>query len=40
MDSIFALNAEGITIVMVTHDKELASRAGRNIKMRDGRIEP
>ena len=40
MDSLFALNAEGITIVMVTHDKELASRAGRNIKMRDGRIEP
>ncbi|MDD2804697.1 MAG: ABC transporter ATP-binding protein [Elusimicrobiales bacterium] len=40
MDSLFALNAEGITIVMVTHDKELAARAGRNIKMRDGRLEP
>ena len=40
MDSLFALNAEGITVVMVTHDKELAARAGRNIRMRDGRIEP
>jgi predicted ABC-type transport system involved in lysophospholipase L1 biosynthesis ATPase subunit len=39
MDSLFALNAEGITIVMVTHDKELAARTGRNIRMRDGRIE-
>jgi putative ABC transport system ATP-binding protein len=39
MDSLFALNSEGITIVMVTHDKELAARAGRNIRMRDGKIE-
>ena len=39
MDTLFALNAENITIVMVTHDRELAARAGRNLRMRDGRLE-
>jgi putative ABC transport system ATP-binding protein len=39
MEALFSLNAGGITIVMVTHDKELAARTGRNIRMRDGRIE-
>jgi len=33
------LNKEGITVIMVTHDRELAAMAGRNIKMMDGRIE-
>ncbi|MDA8132656.1 MAG: ABC transporter ATP-binding protein [Elusimicrobia bacterium] len=40
MGMLSELNAEGITIVMVTHDKDLAALAGRNIRMRDGRIEP
>ncbi|PIU17647.1 MAG: macrolide ABC transporter ATP-binding protein [Elusimicrobia bacterium CG08_land_8_20_14_0_20_59_10] len=40
VDMLFALNAEGLTVVMVTHDKEIAARAGRNIKLRDGRLEP
>jgi putative ABC transport system ATP-binding protein len=39
MQMLVDLNAEGITVIMVTHDKELAARAGRNIRMRDGRIE-
>jgi putative ABC transport system ATP-binding protein len=39
MDILFGLNREGITVVMVTHDRELAAQAGRNIRMRDGRIE-
>jgi putative ABC transport system ATP-binding protein len=39
IDALLALNAEGITVVMVTHDRELAARAARNIRMRDGRIE-
>jgi len=39
MQMLVDLNAEGITIIMVTHDRELAARAGRNIRMRDGRIE-
>jgi putative ABC transport system ATP-binding protein len=33
------LNAEGVTIVIVTHDHEVAARAKRTIEMRDGRIE-
>ena len=32
------LNADGATIVVVTHDEELANAARRKIHMRDGRI--
>jgi putative ABC transport system ATP-binding protein len=32
------LNAEGQTIIMVTHDAEIAANARRVIKMRDGQI--
>ncbi|MDO8803015.1 MAG: ABC transporter ATP-binding protein [Elusimicrobiota bacterium] len=39
MQMLVDLNAEGITVIMVTHDKELAARAGRNLRMRDGRLE-
>ena len=39
MQMLVGLNAEGITVIMVTHDKELAARAGRNLRMRDGRLE-
>lgn len=33
------LNRSGITVIMVTHDQELGRRAGRRIRMVDGRIE-
>jgi predicted ABC-type transport system involved in lysophospholipase L1 biosynthesis ATPase subunit len=32
------LNADGTTLVVVTHDPEVASRAGRLVEMSDGRI--
>ena len=35
---LLALNGEGRTIVMVTHDESLARSAGRVVTMRDGRV--
>lgn len=38
-DLLFTLNKEqGITLVVVTHDKELASRCTRQIQISDGRV--
>ena len=39
MELFSKLNAEGQTIVMVTHDARVAANAARKISMRDGRIE-
>jgi putative ABC transport system ATP-binding protein len=36
--AIELLNARGITLIVVTHDDEVASRARRSIRMRDGCI--
>jgi putative ABC transport system ATP-binding protein len=36
--AIELLNARGITLIVVTHDDEVALRARRGIRMRDGRI--
>ena len=33
------LNASGQTILMVTHEDEIAAHARRLIRMRDGKIE-
>jgi putative ABC transport system ATP-binding protein len=38
MDLIGRLHEQGNTIVMVTHDEEVAARADRIVRMRDGRI--
>jgi len=32
------LNAGGITLIVVTHDDEVAARSRRQIRMRDGRV--
>jgi putative ABC transport system ATP-binding protein len=38
MDLITELNAEGVTVMLVTHSDEVSMRAGRRIVVRDGRI--
>jgi len=39
MDLLDALNRAGRTIVMVTHEPDIAARAKRVVRLRDGRIE-
>jgi len=38
MDLLEQIHAEGTTIIMVTHDPELASRAERQVHLLDGRV--
>ncbi len=38
MELLESIHAGGTTIVMVTHDPDLARRAGRNIHLTDGRV--
>jgi putative ABC transport system ATP-binding protein len=39
MDIFQTLNDRGITVVMVTHESDIATYANRNIVMRDGRVQ-
>jgi len=39
MDLLDALHEQGTTVVMVTHDPDHATRAGRRIRLLDGRIQ-
>jgi putative ABC transport system ATP-binding protein len=39
MDLIRDLHAEGRTVIIITHDRELAASLPRRVTMRDGRIE-
>lgn len=39
IDILEELNSREITLIMVTHDPELGSRAGRQINMVDGQVE-
>ncbi|HEY5170748.1 MAG TPA: ATP-binding cassette domain-containing protein, partial [Acidimicrobiia bacterium] len=38
MQLLCELNADGLTLIVVTHDAGVGERANRAIKMRDGRI--
>ena len=38
LELLFSLNAEGATLVMVTHDLSIASALSRAVRMKDGRI--
>lgn len=39
LDLFEELNQQGKTIIMVTHDDEIAKRSSRTIRLRDGRVE-
>jgi len=39
LDILSQLNSEGATVVLVTHDREIAERANRIVHLRDGAIE-
>lgn len=39
LDLLVSLNEQGMTIIYVTHDAQIAARARRTIVIRDGRIE-
>jgi putative ABC transport system ATP-binding protein len=38
LDLLEALNAEGTTIAVITHDRDIAARLPRQIEIRDGRL--
>lgn len=38
MELLHALNAEGATIAVITHDTEIAGRLPRQVRIRDGRV--
>jgi ABC-type lipoprotein export system ATPase subunit len=40
MDLFARLNAEGTTIVQVTHSEENAAYGGRVVRLRDGWLQP
>jgi putative ABC transport system ATP-binding protein len=39
MRLFYELNAEGTTIILITHDREVAEQFPRRVELKDGRIE-
>jgi putative ABC transport system ATP-binding protein len=39
MDLLYDLHRSGTTVVIITHDREVAASLPRQIRLRDGRIE-
>jgi putative ABC transport system ATP-binding protein len=39
LDTLMAMNAAGTTLVLVTHDRDVACRAPRRVALRDGRFD-
>ena len=38
MDILLGLSSQGKTVILVTHDENIAKRAGRIIRITDGRL--
>ncbi|SPT50149.1 ATP-binding cassette domain-containing protein [Actinomadura madurae] len=38
LDLLTALNQEGTTVALITHDRDVAARPGRAVEVKDGRI--
>ncbi len=38
MNILLELNREGRTVILITHDNEIAAMAGRVVRIRDGRL--
>ena len=38
MELFHVLNKEGVTIIMITHEPDIAAQAGRRLMIRDGEL--
>jgi putative ABC transport system ATP-binding protein len=38
IDLFQQINGEGVTVIIVTHEHDIAARTGRTINLKDGRI--